>query len=101
MPLGGNVARRALGDETIVRVCRYMRDSIQYALENRREALEYASDFAGAMDGKLVDEFVGMYVNRRTLDVGEDGRESVREFLERGYRARLIEERPNVEFFDY
>ncbi len=101
LPLGGNVARRALGDELIGRVCRYMRESIQYALENRREALEYASDFAGALDDALVDEFVGMYVNRRTLDVGEDGRESVREFLERGYCARLIDERPKVEFFDY
>ena len=101
LPLGANVARRALGDETIGRVCRYMRDSIQYSLDNRREALDYASEFAGEMDDALVDEFVGMYVNRRTLDVGEDGRESVREFLERGYRARLIDERPKVEFFEY
>ena len=53
------------------------------------------------MEGRLVDEFVGMYVNQRTLDLGEDGRESVKEFLERGYRAGLIPEKPRVDFFQY
>jgi 1,4-dihydroxy-6-naphthoate synthase len=99
LPLGGNVARRALGDETITRICRYMRESIQYALDNRREALDYATPFAGDMPQEQVDEFVGMYVNQRTLDVGADGRESVRLFLERGYRAGFIDDMPEVEFF--
>ena len=71
------------------------------ALEFRREALEYAFEFAGDMEGRLVDEFVGMYVNQRTLDLGADGRESVKEFLERGYRAGLIPEKPRVDFFQY
>jgi 1,4-dihydroxy-6-naphthoate synthase len=101
LPLGGNVARRALGDETIVRICHYMRDSIQYAFDHRREALEYATPFAGEMPNEQIDEFVGMYVNRRTLELGEDGREAVREFLERGYRARLVDRLPKVEFFEY
>ncbi len=101
LPLGGKVARRALGDEIIARICRYMRGSIQYALDHREETLAYASRFAGGMKDELVDEFVGMYVNRRTLDLGEDGRESVREFLERGYRAGLIDSPPRVDFFEY
>jgi 5,8-dihydroxy-2-naphthoate synthase len=101
LPLGGNVARRALGDDTIARICGYMRESIQYALDHRSEALEYACRYAGDMRDEQVDEFVGMYVNQRTLDVGEGGRRSVREFLERGYRAGLIEQRPSVDFFEY
>lgn len=101
LPLSGIVARRALGDETIGRICRCMRESIQYALDHRREALEYASDFAGEMPGEQVDKFVGMYVNRRTLDIGDDGREAVLEFLERGYRALFLDRLPRVEFFEY
>ena len=99
LPLGGNVARRALGQETIALVCEHMRESIRYALEHRREALEYAFEFAGDMEGRLVDEFVGMYVNQRTLELGEDGRRSIGEFLRRGYRAGLISEEPRVEVF--
>ena len=101
LPLGANVARRALGDETIGRVCRYMRESIQYALDHRREALEYAARYAGDMPSRQVDEFVGMYVNQRTLDLGPDGRESVKQFLERGHAAGLIDEAPRVDFFEY
>jgi 1,4-dihydroxy-6-naphthoate synthase len=101
LPLGGNVARRALGDGTIGRICRYVRESIQYGLDHRREALEYASDFAGEIPRELLDRFVGMYVNRRTLDIGDDGREAVLEFLERGYRARFLDRLPQVEFFGY
>ena len=101
LPLGGNVARRALGEEIIGQIARHLRDSIQYALEHRREALEYAFDFAGGMKEELVDEFVGMYVNQRTLDVGDDGRQSVRLFLERGHRAGFISHMPGVDFFEY
>ena len=101
LPLGGNVAKRSLGDPTIRRIAGHLRDSIQYSLDHRREALRYALEFAGGMKDELVDEFVGMYVNQRTLDVGDDGRRSVREFLERGHRAGLIGEVPQVEFFEY
>ncbi len=101
LPLGGNVARRGLGAAAIGDICRHLRESIQYALDHRREALEYAFEFARDIEEQLVDEFVGMYVNQRTLDLGSDGRESVTEFLERGYRAGLITEKPRIEFFEY
>ncbi|UCC72159.1 MAG: ABC transporter substrate-binding protein [Gemmatimonadota bacterium] len=101
LPLGGRVARRSLGDETIARVCRCMQESIQYALDHRREALEYASGFVGEMPGERVDEFVGMYVNARTLDLGDDGREAVREFLVRGFRAGFIDRVPDSLFFGH
>jgi 1,4-dihydroxy-6-naphthoate synthase len=101
LPLRCAVVRRDLGDETILRVCRYLRESIEHGLDNRSAALQYASDAAGVPDGEVVDGLVGRYVNRRTLDVGADGREAVRELLMRGHRAGLIGERPQIDFFDY
>ena len=50
-----------------------LRDSIQYALDHREEALAYAMQFARDLDPQLADKFVGMYVNERTLDYGSDG----------------------------
>jgi 1,4-dihydroxy-6-naphthoate synthase len=101
LPLGANVARRDLGRATIRQISRYLRESIEYALAHRREALEYALPFARGIESELVDEFVGMYVNERTLDPGEDGRKAVGEFLRRGHEAGLIDRRPTVEFFEY
>jgi 1,4-dihydroxy-6-naphthoate synthase len=98
LPLGGNAIRRDLGQELIVRVASALRESIQYALDHRAEALEYAMQFARDLDTSSADKFVGMYVNERTLDYGDDGREAVRLLLEMGHRQGIIPHQPRVEF---
>jgi 1,4-dihydroxy-6-naphthoate synthase len=98
LPLGGNVIRRDLGPERIARISRLLRESIAYGLEHRDEAIRYAQRFGRGLDDRETDEFVGMYVNPRTLDYGDDGRAAVRLFLDRGYGAGVIPQRVTVEF---
>ncbi|HEX2327611.1 MAG TPA: MqnA/MqnD/SBP family protein [Candidatus Angelobacter sp.] len=98
LPLGGNAIRRELGPELIHSVTQALRDSIQYALDHREEALAYAMQFARDLDPHMADKFVGMYVNARTLDYGEDGKEAVVRLLEMGYKAGIIPHQPHVEF---
>jgi 1,4-dihydroxy-6-naphthoate synthase len=98
LPLGGNAIRRSLGRELIASVSTALRDSIQYALDHRAEALAYAMQFARDLDTQLADRFVGMYVNERTLDYGEDGKEAIHRLLDMGYRAGIIPIEPRVEF---
>jgi 1,4-dihydroxy-6-naphthoate synthase len=98
LPLGGNAIRRSLGRELIAIVSRALRDSIQYALDHRDEALEYAMQFARDLDPQLADRFVGMYVNERTLDYGIDGKEAIRRLLDMGFRAGIIPVQPKLEF---
>ena len=98
LPLGGNAIRRELGPELIAQVTRALRQSIQYALDHREPALAYAMQFARDLDTQMADRFVGMYVNERTLDYGEDGKEAVRRLLDMGYRAGIIPHQPRVEF---
>lgn len=92
LPLGGNAIRRDLGEQVIADVHRLLRESIDYALAHRTEALNYALAFARDLDTSLADRFVGMYVNHWTQDLGEAGRESVRLFLEKGYELGAIPE---------
>ena len=98
LPLGGNAIRRALGNEIAASVNQALRESIQYAIDHREEALAYAMQFARDLDTPLADKFVGMYVNDRTLDYGEDGREAVRRLLEMGYKAGIIPQEPRVDW---
>lgn len=100
LPLGGNVVRRDLGSETISEVSRLLKESIQYSLDHREQALDYALGYARDMDRKLADEFVGMYVNDWTLDYGDRGREAVRRLLEEAHKARIIPSPVDVEFVD-
>lgn len=98
LPLGGNAIRRDLDAELTAACCGALRDSIQYALDHREEALQYAMQFARDLDVQLADKFVGMYVNERTVDYGKDGREAIAKLLEMGYEAGIIPNKPHVEF---
>jgi 1,4-dihydroxy-6-naphthoate synthase len=98
LPLGGNAIRRSLGPELMASVACALRESIQYALDHREEALAYAMQFARDLDPQLADKFVGMYVNERTLDYGLDGREAVRRLLDMGHKAGIIRREAKVEF---
>jgi 1,4-dihydroxy-6-naphthoate synthase len=100
LPLGGNAIRRDLGADVIHNASSALRRSIQYALDHREEALQYAMQFARDMDPHLANQFVGMYVNQRTLDYGDDGRHAVVRLLEMGYDAGIITQKPKVEFVD-
>ncbi len=98
LPLGGNAIRRSLGPELMASVAGALRESIQYGLDHREEALAYAMQFARDLDSQLADKFVGMYVNERTLDYGPDGREAVRRLLDMGHKAGIIPDPARVEF---
>jgi 1,4-dihydroxy-6-naphthoate synthase len=98
LPLGGNVVRRDLGNETVREVARLIKASIQYALDHREEALAYALNYARDLPPETADRFVSMYVNEWTLDYGETGREAVRSLLSRGYEAGVIPHKVEVEF---
>lgn len=90
LPLGVNVVRKDLGAEVVTEVSRCMRESISAGLNNRVKALEYALQFARGMDHDTSDEFVGMYVNERTLDMGEEGVKAIRLLLAEGARIGLV-----------
>jgi 1,4-dihydroxy-6-naphthoate synthase len=75
-----------------------MRDSIQYALDNHEEALNYAMQFARDMEQPLAEKFVGMYVNHFTVDAGDAVPRAAQKLLDLGYEAGLIPKRTSVEY---
>ena len=98
LPLGGNAIRRSLGDATMQTVTQALKDSIQYGLDHREEALQYAMQFGRDLDTNLADKFVGMYVNERTLDYGDDGRAAIRRLLAMGHERGVIPLAVSVDF---
>ncbi|HEX8775224.1 MAG TPA: MqnA/MqnD/SBP family protein [Pyrinomonadaceae bacterium] len=100
LPMGGNVIRRDLGTELMRKVSGYLRQSIQYSLDHREDALSYAMQFARDMEPALADRFVAMWVNELTLDYTERGREAVRRLLSEGYERGIIPYSVAVDFVD-
>ena len=98
LPLGVNTIRRDLGDEAIETVSGVLQEAIRVGLAERREALAYAQRFGRDLDGETVDRFVGMYVNDLTCNVGDEGRQAVRELLTRAEALGLYDAPVRVEF---
>ena len=98
LPLGGNCIRKDLGAGVMQEVTDILKHSIQYSLDHRPEAVEYALQFGRDLDRGLADRFVGMYVNHWTLDYGPRGREAIERILSEGAKAGLVPEIGKIEY---
>jgi len=98
LPLGGNCIRKDLGQTVMQEVTDLLKQSIQYGLDHREDAVEYALRYGRDLDRELADRFVGMYVNQWTLDYGPRGREAISCLLEEGARAGLIPDVGEVQY---
>ncbi len=98
LPLGGNVIHKRFAPAIRKTISDVLEASIQYSLDHRKEAVDYALKYARDMGVELADKFVGMYVNHWTLDYGDKGRESIQRFLGRAFDAGIIPHRQELEF---
>ena len=97
LPLGANAMRRNLPPDIQTECSKLLRDSIQYSLEHREEALNYAMQFARDMDPALTDQFVGMYVNHHTTNGRDVIPQAAQKLLDLGFEAGLIPHKITVE----
>lgn len=98
LPLGGNCIRKDLGPAAMQEITDIIKQSIQYSLDHRDQAVQYALQFGRDLDQKLADRFVGMYVNHWTLDYGPRGRQAISTLLRRGAEAGLVPPVEQIEF---
>ena len=91
MPLGGNVVRRDLGKKVMEDVTKYTKMSIEHSIANPDVALQFAKKWGRGIDDDINREFVTMYVNERTIDYKNEGRDSIRKFLREGQDIGLID----------
>jgi 1,4-dihydroxy-6-naphthoate synthase len=98
LPLGGNVVRRDLGPQTMQDITNLVRRSIQFSLDHRKEAVQYALQFGRDLNPQLADQFVGMYVNHWTLDYGDRGRNAITRLLKEGANAGLVPDCGDIDY---
>jgi 1,4-dihydroxy-6-naphthoate synthase len=100
LPLGGNVVRKDIPRAVRRDVSEIIRESIDYGLAHRDEAVRHSLPYARDMDAKLAGKFIGMYVNEFTRDYGEVGRDAIRRFLAEAHNKGYIEGPVAVEFVE-
>jgi 1,4-dihydroxy-6-naphthoate synthase len=100
LPMGGNAVKRDLGSELQREVSRCLRRSIQFSMDNRQDALNYAMQFARDMPVETADRFVAMWVNNSTLGYTDRDRQAVQLMLDEGFSKGVIPRQVKVEFVD-
>ncbi|MFN2542907.1 MAG: MqnA/MqnD/SBP family protein [Chthoniobacterales bacterium] len=100
LPLGGNVLRKDIPARLQRDLAEIIRESIEYGLSHRAEAVKHSMAYARDLSTSLADKFIGMYVNDYTRDYGERGRAAVRKFLGEAHRSGYIDAPVGVEFVE-
>ncbi len=98
LPLGGNVLRKDIPPRVQHDLLEIIRESIDFGLAHRDEALRHSMPYARDMDADLAGKFIGMYVNEFTRDYGETGRAAIRKFLGEARDKGYIDTPVEVEF---
>lgn len=100
LPLGVDVVRKNLGRDVVRKVTKLLKNSIEYGLKNRADALKYAMKFGRGIPTDVADEFVGMYVNDYTVDMGRKGKEGLL-FLQKAAEDHgILKKTHKIEFVD-
>ncbi len=100
VPLGVNAVRKDLGHEMMKKISDLLSASIQYALDHRDEAVAYAMKYSRGLDKAQTDRFCGMYVNKWTVDMGQEGRAAIERLMTRSYHAALLPRPVHLEFVE-
>jgi 1,4-dihydroxy-6-naphthoate synthase len=90
IPLGLDVINRSLGDEAMTAIARSLKESIVHARANEEDAIDYALQFGRGVDRDTCRDFVRMYVNDDTVDMGEEGRRALETLYTRAVARGII-----------
>ena len=100
LPLGGNVIRKDIPPDARHDLLEIIRESIEFGLAHRGEAVAHSMPYARDMNEQLASKFIGMYVNDFTRGYGENGRAAVRRFLDDAHQAGYIDKPAEIEFVE-
>jgi 1,4-dihydroxy-6-naphthoate synthase len=100
LPLGGNVVRKDIQPAVRHDLSEIIRESIDYGLAHRDEAVRHSLAYARGMSTNLTGKFIGMYVNEFTRDYSETGRAAIRKFLTDAHDKGYIDVPVEMEFVE-
>ncbi|HEX8378652.1 MAG TPA: 1,4-dihydroxy-6-naphthoate synthase [Pedobacter sp.] len=94
IPLGGIVIKRTLPDEVTLKVNRVLQRSVEFAFANPKSGLAFIKSHAQAMDEAVMFKHIELYVNKYSIDLGQEGRKAVEVLFEKAESLGVI---PKIE----
>lgn len=99
LPLGLDVVRKDLGEETAKALSLGLKQSIHYGYTHQKEAIPYALRYGRGITEDLGEKFVKMYVSELTIDMGEKGKQALDLLYKLGSERGVIPAVPTLELY--
>lgn len=77
IPLGGIVINRNLDRDVQLKVNRLIRQSVEYAFAHPKSSIDFIREHAQAMEESVMYKHIELYVNKYSINLGEEGRKAV------------------------
>jgi 1,4-dihydroxy-6-naphthoate synthase len=81
LPLGAIAVRRSLPEPVARRIDRVLRRSIEHALAHPDDSYDFVKSHARELDDRVIRSHIELFVNRFSLDPGDEGRAAVLRLL--------------------
>src|ERR1700733_467627 len=92
IPLGGIVANRKLPLDVLHKINRILRRSVEFAFENPKSGLEYIRQHAQEMSEEVMYKHIDLYVNKYSVELGEEGRKAIKLLFDTALEKKIIPE---------
>ncbi len=92
IPLGGIVANRSLPKEIPHKINRVLRKSVEFAFENPKSGLEFIRLHSQEMSEDVMYKHIDLYVNKYSVDLGEEGRKAIQILFDKALASGVIPE---------
>jgi 1,4-dihydroxy-6-naphthoate synthase len=90
IPLGGIVANRNLPADIQHKINRVLRKSVEYAFANPKSGLDFIRQHAQEMSEEVMYKHIDLYVNKYSVDLGDDGRKAIKLLFDTALDKGLI-----------
>lgn len=92
IPLGAIAIKRKIDDQVKKDIDRLIRRSVEFAFANPELSMAYTREHAQSMDENVMRQHIALYVNNFSVDLGEEGKRSIRLLLDNARNKNLIPE---------
>jgi 1,4-dihydroxy-6-naphthoate synthase len=87
IPLGGIIAKKSLGMQTIKTIESLIRSGVEYSMQHREDAMLFIKKYSQELSEDVIFKHISLYVNDYTIDIGNEGEAALDELIK---RAKIV-----------
>ena len=90
IPLGGIIAKKSLGLQTVKTIESLIRTGVEYSMHHKKEVMPFIKKYSQELSDDVILKHISLYVNDYTIDIGNAGEAALYELMKRAKGIKTI-----------